>query len=151
MHLLTTVAWYSTWSQSFGACTATRMQLEGRNVPCKQYCCASGLQQHLIIYAEDITAARCKGYIYFLGRRLRLPRRVTLERVPSDWYFLFSACGADMLPPRPPPLQLDMRWDFKPFSNKRYLVCARDQKKADFLMVWSYQKMSYQKRPFLIT
>ena len=24
--------------QSFGACTATRMQLEGRNLPCKQLC-----------------------------------------------------------------------------------------------------------------
>ena len=44
--------------QSFGACTATRMQLEGRNVPCKQYYCASGLQQHLIIFTEDVTAAR---------------------------------------------------------------------------------------------
>ena len=29
---------------TFGTRTATRMQLEGRNVPCKQYC-ASGLQQ----------------------------------------------------------------------------------------------------------
>ena len=29
------------------------MQLEGRNVPCKQ-CCASGLQRHLIICTEDV-------------------------------------------------------------------------------------------------
>ena len=42
---------------------------------------------------------------YFLGTRLRLPRRVTLERVPTDWYFLFSACGVDMLLPRPSPLR----------------------------------------------
>ena len=38
---------------------------------------------------------------YFLGTRPRLPRRVILERVPTDWYFLFSACGVDMLLPRP--------------------------------------------------
>ena len=43
--------------QSFGARTATRMQFGGRNVPCKQYC-ASGLQQHLVICTEDVTAAR---------------------------------------------------------------------------------------------
>ena len=34
--------------RSFQACTITRMQLEGRNLPCKQYC-ASGLQQHTIM------------------------------------------------------------------------------------------------------
>ena len=131
VQLLITVAWYSTWSLSFGACTATRMQLEGRNVPCKQYCCASGLQQHLIICTEDVTAARrtlqrLHTDRYFLGtRRLRLPRRVTLERVPTDSYFLFSACGVDMLPPRPSTLQLVIRWEFKPFSNKRFLIlCA---------------------------
>ena len=41
-----------------GLCTVTRMQLEGRNVPCKQ-CFASGLQQHLIIICneEAVTAA----------------------------------------------------------------------------------------------
>ena len=49
------------------------------------------------------THASKATYRYFLGTRLRLPRRVTLERVPIDWYFLFSACGVDMLPPRPSP------------------------------------------------
>ena len=49
--------------------------------------------------------ARCKSYRFVLGRRLHLPRRATLERVPTDWYFLFSACGVDILPPRPPPPQ----------------------------------------------
>ena len=34
------------------------MKLKGRNVPRKQYCCASGLQQHLTIWTEDVTAAR---------------------------------------------------------------------------------------------
>ena len=47
------------------------------------------------------THASKATYRYFLGTRLRLPRRVTLERVPTDWYFLFSAYGVDMLPPRP--------------------------------------------------
>ena len=122
--------------QSFGACTATRMQLESRNVPCKQYYCASGLQRHIIICTEGVTAARRtlqrKGCRHFLGTRPCLPRRATLERVPTDWYFLFSACGVDMRPPRPSPLQLHMRWEFKPFSKKRFLMCARDQKKLIF-------------------
>ena len=43
--------------RSFRAGTTTRMQLEGRNVPCKQYC-TSGLQQHQIFWTEDVTAAR---------------------------------------------------------------------------------------------
>ena len=43
--------------RSFRACTATQMQLEGRNVPCKQYY-GSGLQHHLIICTENVTAAR---------------------------------------------------------------------------------------------
>ena len=47
------------------------------------------------------THASKATYRYFLGTRLRLPRRVTLERGPTDWYFVFSACGVDMLPPRP--------------------------------------------------
>ena len=46
------------------------------------------------------THASKATYRYFLGTRPRLPRRVTLERVPTDWYFLFSACGVDMLLPR---------------------------------------------------
>ena len=52
------------------------------------------------------THASKATYRYFLGTRPRLPRRVTLERVPTDWYFLFSACGVDMLLPRPSRLRL---------------------------------------------
>ena len=37
------------------------------------------------------THASKATYRYFLGTRLRLPRRVTLERVPTDWYF-FILC-----------------------------------------------------------
>ena len=33
------------------------------------------------------THASKATYRYFLGTRLRLPRRVSLERVPTDWYF----------------------------------------------------------------
>ena len=85
--------------------------------------CASGLQQHLIICTEDVTAvhARCKGY--FLGTRLRLSRRVTLEQVPTDIFFL--CLRRRYLPPRPSPLQLDIRWEFKPFSNKRFLIVRK--------------------------
>ena len=46
-----------------------------------------------------------------------------------------------MLPPRPSPLQLDMRWDIKPFSNKCFSdMCTRSEKTV-LLIVWSYQKM----------
>ena len=41
--------------RSFQTCTTTRMQLEGRNVPCKQYCASDF--QHLIC-TEDVTAIR---------------------------------------------------------------------------------------------
>ena len=34
-----------------------------------------------------MTHASKATYRYFFGTRLRLPRRVTLERVPTDWYF----------------------------------------------------------------
>ena len=69
--------------QSFGACTATRMQLEGRNVPCKQYC-ASGLHQHLIICTEDVTAARRT-----LQRLHIFSRDTTTASVSS----IFSSCN----------------------------------------------------------
>ena len=45
---------HSIWS--FRTCTTPRMQLEGRNGPCKQYC-ASSLQHHTIC-PEDVTAVR---------------------------------------------------------------------------------------------
>ena len=60
-------------------------------------------------------------YRYFLGTRLRLPRRVTLERVPTGWYFLFSACGVDMLPPRPSPLSVISR--VGNFCVLRFYIC----------------------------
>ena len=128
MYLLKTVAWYGTWSSTVWRLhshtnAARRLQRAMQTVLlCKRpptlsnnlyrgrYCCTP--------HAPKAT------YRYFLGTRLRLPRRVTLERVPTDWYFLFSACGVDMLQPRPSPLQLNIRWNFKPFSNKCFLICA---------------------------
>ena len=130
MHLLTIVAWYSTWSsivwglhshtnaarrpehamQTVLLCKRPPTASRSNNLHRGRYCC---------------TTHAAKGtYRYFLGTRLRLPHRVTLERVPTDWYFLFSACGVDMLPPRPSPLQLDIEWEFKPISIKRLLICA---------------------------
>ena len=131
--------------QSFGACTPT---CSAKATTCHADCtyCSSGLQQqHLIIICtEDVTAARrstLQRLLISSGTRLRLPRRVTLARVPTDWYFLFSACGVDMLPPRRSPLQLDMRWEFKPFFNKGFSdLCTRSEE-AVFLIVSSYQKM----------
>ena len=104
MHLLTTAAWYSMWSSIvWGLHSHTNAARR------PQFTMQTALQRHLIICTEDVTAARRTlqrlMYRYFLGTRLRLPRRVTLERVPTDWYFLFSACGVDMLLPRPSPLR----------------------------------------------
>ena len=144
MNLRTTVAWYSTRSsivrglhshmniarmrqramQTVLLCerpsTASNNMYRGRN------CCT--------------THAAKATYRYFFGTRLRLHRRVTLERVLIDWYSLFSACGVDMLPPRPSPLQLDIRWELKPFSTNVPDMCILLEK-TDFLTGWSYQKM----------
>ena len=153
MHLLTTVAWYSTWSS-----TVWGLHSHTNAARRPQFTMQTALQHHLVIICtEDVTAARrtlqrlhtdifsghdrvglaqpheCSSkaaiyhansfatsssnnlyrgrdcctthaskatYRYFLGTRPRLPRRVTLERMPTDWYFLFSACGVDMLLPR---------------------------------------------------
>ena len=43
--------------RSFRTCTTTRMHLEGRNAPCKQYC-ARGLKQHMIC-TENVNVVRC--------------------------------------------------------------------------------------------
>ena len=48
-----------------------------------------------------------------------------------------------MLPPRPSPLQLDMRWEFKPVLINVFDLGTRSEK-ADFLIVWSFQKMIYR-------
>ena len=53
------------------------MKLDGRNVPCKQYC-ASGLQHHLIIGTEDVTAA---GRTF---QRLRICSRDTIASSSSS-------------------------------------------------------------------
>ena len=128
MHLLTTVAWYSTWSSIVWGLHshtngARRPQRAMQTVLlCKRPPTASN---SLYPRTNCCTTHTAKAtYMYFLGTRLRLPRRVTLERVPTDWYFLFSACGVDMLPPRPSPLQLDIRWESKPSSNKHFLTCT---------------------------
>ena len=137
MHLLTTVAWYSTWSSIVWGLhshtnAARRPERAMQTVLlCKRPPTASnnlyrGRNNCCMTHAAKAT------YRYFLGTRLRLPRRVTLERVPTDWYFLFSVCDVDMLPPRPSPLQLDIRWEFKPFSNKRFLKCASCSKNMIF-------------------
>ena len=63
-------------------------QLEGRNVPCKQYYAPTACNNNLYPGRNCCTPHAAKAtYRYFLGTRLRLPRRVTLERVPTDWYF----------------------------------------------------------------
>ena len=61
--------------RSFRTCTTTQMHLEGRNVPCKQYC-ASGLQQH-IMCTENVTAVRCTL------QRLQMCSRATIAS--STW------------------------------------------------------------------
>ena len=74
VHLLTTtLAWYSTTRglRSFRACTTTRMQLAGRNVPCKQWLCkrpptAPNMYRGRNLLLYD---ARCKGYRYAVGTR----------------------------------------------------------------------------------
>ena len=106
VHLLTTAAWYSTWSSivwglhsptnaarrpQFTMQTALQHHDSSNNLYRGRNCCTT--------HASKATSR------YFLGTRLCLPRRVTLERVPTDWYFFFSACGVDMLPPRPSPLR----------------------------------------------
>ena len=112
-----TVAWYSTrssivWGLHRHTNAARRPQRAMQTVLlCKRPPTAS---KNLYRGRHCCTShtAKARYYIYFLGTRLRLPRPVTLERVPTDWYFLFSACGVDMLPPRPSPLQLDIKWEF---------------------------------------
>ena len=128
MQLLTTVAWYSKWSSFVWGLhshtnAARRPQRTMQTVLlCKRPPTASN---NLYQGRNCCTTHAAKAtYRYFLGTRLRFPRGVTLERVPTDWCFLFSACGIDMLPPRPSPLQLDIRWEFQPFYHKRFLICA---------------------------
>ena len=146
MYLLTTVAWYSTWSSIIWGLhshtnAARKPQRAMQTVLlCKRPPTASN---NLHRGRNCCTTHAVKAtYIYFLGTRLRLPRRVTLERVPTVGYFLFSACGVDMLPPRPSPLQLDIRWEFKSFPKKPFLIymCILSEK-VNFLTRWGYQKM----------
>ena len=63
--------------RSFGSCTNTRMQLAGRNGPCKQ-CCASGLQQQYLLCTEGVAAVRRTL------QRLRICPRETFTSSPSS-------------------------------------------------------------------
>ena len=75
-------------------------------MPCKQNC-ASGLQQHLICTenATAYTSHAAKATEMFSGNDCIFLVEQPPERVPTDRYSRFSACGVDMLPPRPPTLQ----------------------------------------------
>ena len=72
--------------RSFRTCTTTRMQLEDRNVPCKQYC-AGGLQQYLIYQYRGRDCWTTHGakatYICLLLTRLQLFHQPP-ERVLTD-------------------------------------------------------------------
>ena len=68
--------------RSFRTCTTTRMHLEGRNVPCKQYC-ASSLYQHTIC-TENETAVRRTL------QRLQMCSRATVAS--STWSSPQNAC-----------------------------------------------------------
>ena len=128
MHLFTTVAWYSTWySIVSGLHSHTNAARRPQRAMQTVLLCKRPPTASIITCTEDVTAARRTlqrlHTDIFSGHDCVFLGRVTLERVPTDSYFLFSACGVDMLPPRPLPLQLDIRWEFKPFSNKLFLIC----------------------------
>ena len=65
--------------QSFRACATTRTQLEGCNVPCKQYCCASGLQRYLIICTVPRMSTAARRTL----RKLQICSRDTIAS--SSW------------------------------------------------------------------
>ena len=137
MHLFTTVAWYRTWSSIVWGMhshtnAARRPQRATQTVlPCKRPPTTSKNLYRGRNYCTT-HAANFKATYIFSRLNCVFLRCVTLERVRTDWYFFFSACGVDMLPPRPSPLQLDMRWKFKLFSNERFLICAIYQKRRIF-------------------
>ena len=76
-----------------GVCPATRMQLEGRHVPCKQYYCASGLQQHLIICTEDVTAPRrTLQRLQISSRDTTVSSSSSNPRTNANWLIFFILC-----------------------------------------------------------
>ena len=152
MHLLTTVAWYSTWSSIVWGLhshtnAARRPERAMQTVLlCKRLPTASNnLYRGRYCYTTHAAKAT---YRYFLGTQLRLPRRLTLERVPADWYFLFSACGVDMLAPRPSPLQLDIGREFKPiFKADSYGNGKLIRKWTKFVFIVFFQSYRNENGP----
>ena len=101
MHLLSTVAWYRTWSSIVSDLhnhtnASRRPQRAMQTVLCKRPLTTYNLYRERncctmhIAKATDVFSSH--DYI------------VHVERVPTtDRYFLFSACGVNMLLPRPSP------------------------------------------------
>ena len=92
---------------SFRTYTTTRMQLEGRNVPCKQNCMCKRPPTASNMYRgrKCCTTHVTKAIYMFSGHDCIFHVEQPLERVQTDWYCLFSPCSVDMLPPRPSPLR----------------------------------------------
>ena len=87
--------------RSFWTCTTIRMHLEGRSVPCKQYYCAHNLYRE----RNCCTMHIAKATYVFSSHDCIFHVEQPPERMPTDFYFWFSACGVNMLPPRPSPLR----------------------------------------------
>ena len=69
--------WRGTGRRSFRTCTTTRMHLEGRNGPCKQYCARGSNNIYQVICTENVTAVRCTL------QRLQMCSRATIAS--STW------------------------------------------------------------------
>ena len=93
--------------RSFRTCTTTRMQLQVRNVQCKQNCLCKRPPITSSMYrgSNCCTTHVARATDVFAGLHCILHVEQFPERVPTDLYVLFSACSIDMLPPRPSPLQ----------------------------------------------
>ena len=92
--------------RSFRTCTTTRMQLEGRNVPYKQYSLFKRPPTSNLYRGRNwCTTHVAKATDVFSEHDCIFNVEQPLERVPTDRYLLFSACSVDMLPPRPSPLR----------------------------------------------
>ena len=108
MHLLTTVAWYSTWSSIISGLhnhtNAARRSQRAMETVLRKW---PPTEHHLITCTADVSAARRTLQRLQISSRdmIASSSSSNLERVSTDCYLLFSACGVNVLPPRPSPLQ----------------------------------------------
>ena len=139
MHLLTTAAWYSTWSSIvWGLHSHTNAARR------PQFTMQTALQHHLIICTEDVTGARrtLQGYIQIFSRDTTASSATSSPRTSANILVFFILCLRRRYAAT---ATVTAATQSSGRNRKPFLIKISDSptllENQDFLTGWVYQKI----------